>query len=171
MILFETERMIVRRFAESDAESFFRVNGDPDVMRYIRPAKTREQSDAFLHENLIFYKEGSVLGRYAVFSKSNASFLGSFSFLYLEGEADFHIGYALVPEAWGKGYATELVQFGMEYYFSNTDKRHLFAITEPGNLASQKVLLKNGFNKKEQMEEPGTKLDVFYISRGSSFSN
>ena len=167
MVLFETERMVIRRFTESDADSFFHIHGNAEVMRYIRPAKKREQSDDFLKENINYYKQGSVLGRYAVFTKSDPRFVGTFSFLYLDGETDFHIGYALVPEAWGLGYATELVQFGKAYYFIHTQKQYLFAITQPENQSSQNVLLKSGFLKKDQIEARGERLDVFYTARNN----
>jgi ribosomal-protein-alanine N-acetyltransferase len=74
-----------------------------------------------------------------------AVFLGTFSFLYLSGDADFHLGYALVPEAWGQGFATELVKIRHPYFFQRTDKATVFAITSAANTASQRVLLKAGF--------------------------
>ena len=166
MVLFETERMTVRRFTTEDAEAFFLVNGNPEVVKFIRPAKSRADSDAFLQENLNFYKEGSCLGRFAVLEKQTQQFLGSFSFLYLSGDADFHLGYALLPEAWGKGYATELVATGINYFFAHTDHLAIFAITQSENQASRNVLIKSGFLEKGQVEEYNKTLDLFYIIRG-----
>lgn len=163
--------MIVKRFTATDSEAFFKVNGNEEVMRFIRPVKSRAESDAFLLENILFYRDGSRLGRYAVVEKKSDRFLGTFSFLYLAGEADFHIGYALLPEAWGKGYATELVRAGINCFFEQTDKSLLFAITESGNHASQRVLLKSGFRLKGQAEENGKTLDLFYISRHTPSAN
>jgi len=165
MILFETDRMIVKRFTAADGDLFFRINGDERVVHFIRPPKTRAESDTFLQENIRFYQDGSTLGRYAVFEKPTGDFLGTFSYLYMSGEADFHLGYALVPEAWGKGYATELVQAGIPYFFANTSKPAVFAITSAGNIASQKVLLKSGFQHKGQTYEHGGTLELFYINR------
>jgi ribosomal-protein-alanine N-acetyltransferase len=165
MVLFDTERTVVKRFTAEDSELFFRINGNPDVVHFIRPVKTREESDTFLQENLNFYLDTSCLGRYAVFSKDDGRFLGTFSFLYLSGEADFHLGYALVPEAWGQGFATELVRSGIPCFFSRTDKNSVFAITSAANAASQKVLLKAGFLHKGQVEEHGQTLELFCIER------
>ena len=164
MILFETDRLIVRRFTADDAENFFLLNGNAEAMHFIRPAKSREESDVFLSENLRFYLDSSSLGRFAVHEKISGDFLGTFSFLYLSGEADFHIGYALLPHAWGKGFATELVCSGINYFFEKTGKKALFAITDAANLASQHVLLKSGFYKKDKVEENGQILDLFCIS-------
>ena len=102
MILFETERLYVRRYRSDDEESFFRINGDEEVVRFIRPVKSRTESNAFLHENINVYKEGSVIGRFATCEKRTDKLIGTFSFLYLSGETDFHLGYALLREEWGK---------------------------------------------------------------------
>ena len=88
--------------------------------------------------------------------KANSKFVGSFALIPLpfEDEKDkIQIGYALLPNEWGKGYATELTSAGIQFYFSNHALDELHAITTPANIASQKVLLKSGFF------ENGTKKD------------
>jgi ribosomal-protein-alanine N-acetyltransferase len=165
MILFETERLLVRKFTPSDRDLFFLLNGDARVVHYIRPAKTRAESDSFLAENISLYRSNDPVGRYAVFEKDTGHFIGTFSFLYLADTGHFHIGYALLPNAWGKGFATELVIAGTPWFFAKTDKTALSAITHPDNLASQKVLLKSGYELKEEMTEQGKTLQLFVISR------
>ncbi|MES2331366.1 MAG: GNAT family N-acetyltransferase [Bacteroidota bacterium] len=171
MVLFETERLTVRRFTANDSELFYQLNGNPDVVHFIRPVKTREESDTFLQENLNFYLDTSCLGRFAVFVKDGGRFIGTFSFLYLSGDADFHLGYALLPQAWGQGFATELVISGIPYFFARTDKDIVFAITSAANKASQRVLLKSGFLYKGQVEEHGQTLELFYINRNLGSRN
>ena len=52
LIIFETERLIVRQYDfGTDAENFFLLNSDEEVMRYIRATKSREECDAFLKKN------------------------------------------------------------------------------------------------------------------------
>ncbi len=165
MTLFETERLFVRRFTTIDAECFFLLNSDVGVMQFIRPVKNRKESDAFLAENLNFYLDTSSLGRFAVVEKVTGNFLGTFSFLYLSGESDFHLGYALLPAAWGKGFATELVRSGIIYFFSHNLKKEVFAITDTENRASRNVLLKSGFQNKGQTLDHGQMLDLFVVSR------
>jgi RimJ/RimL family protein N-acetyltransferase len=165
MVLFETERLSVQRFSAAHGDIFYRVNGNAEVMQYIRPPKNRQESDVFLNENVNFYQDGSVLGRYAVFEKSG-EFIGMFSILYMSGDADFHIGYALLPEAWGKGYATELVREGVSFFFNNTAKPAIFAITVPENKPSQQVLIKSGFSYNGPVEENGKTIELFSFNRG-----
>lgn len=146
MLILETPRLIVRQYTMEDAADFFALNSNADVMRYIRPVKTREECDAFLHDNISFYELHPHLGRWAAFEKETGKFAGSFAIIPIEEESEnIQIGYTLMPSEWGKGFATELVQHGKKYFFETHDSDILYAITEQLNIASQKVLLKCGF--------------------------
>jgi RimJ/RimL family protein N-acetyltransferase len=134
-------------------------------MQYIRPVKTRAESDAFLEENFNLYLDGFPYGRMMVLDKRTDAFIGTFSILYLDGEADYHIGYALMPEYWGKGYASELVKFGSAIFFERTHHVNLFAITQPENIASEKVLLKNSFTLSGDFLLDNKKLNKFSLTR------
>ena len=166
MLIFETERLIVRQYVfEKDKENFFRLNADEEVMRYIRPVKTREECDAFLKEIIAAAAANPGIGRWAAFEKGSGEFVGSFAIIPLEGTDDIQLGYALLKENWGKGYASELTKGGLEYYFSTTDADHIYAMTEKPNIVSQKVLLKNGFVPDGTRKEGGKELLKFIFRK------
>lgn len=165
MKLFETDRLLVRKFFVDDADNFFLINSNVDVMHFIRPVKNKKECDDFLQENITIYQKNSVVGRYAVIEKASGIFVGNFSFLYLSDEVNYHIGYALLPDFWGKGFAQELVKYGIDFFFSSTDKQELFAITDQENIASKNVILKNGFHEKGVTIEHDKLLDLFCINR------
>ena len=143
--VFETERLMVRHYTEADAGNFFLLNGDPLVMRYIRPVKSREQTDLFLAEVIQYSKNNPKYGRMAVYEKLTGAFVGSFAIIPLEGTIHMQVGYSLLPPYWGKGLATELTKAGLKYVFTQTNLEEIFGVTESGNIDSQKVLLKAGF--------------------------
>ena len=145
MELFRTDRLFIRQFTHDDAEDFYNFNGDPEVMKYIRPAKDREGCDAFLAENINFYSPGSILGRYFAGEKETQRFIGTFSLLHVPGGDGIHIGYGLLPAFQGKGYALEMLTGGTDFFFRNKPDAFLMAITETENKASQKVLQKAGY--------------------------
>lgn len=158
-ILFETERLMVRHYTKDDGDNFFLLNGDEEIMRYIRPAKTREEADQFLAEILQKIEENPSVGRWAVEEKYTGVFVGSFAFIPIEGKADkMQLGYALLKQNWGKGYATELTVAGLQYVFTKTTLAEIFAITEVLNTASQKVLLKAGFTFHSTYQEGAKEL-------------
>jgi RimJ/RimL family protein N-acetyltransferase len=59
------------------------------------------------------------------------------------GEAE--IGYALTPQAWGKGFATEAVKTVIDAVFNLTETSRIRANSRLGNFASRRVLEKAGF--------------------------
>ena len=162
-VIFETERLIVRHYTKDDDDNFFLLNGDEEIMRYIRPAKTRREADLFLSEIIEKYEEDPSVGRWATENKHTGAFVGSFAFIPIEGSADkMQLGYALLKQNWGKGYATELTIAGIQYVFTKTMLSEIFAVTEIQNTASQKVLLKAGFKMHSSFTE-GTKELFRYI--------
>ena len=58
------------------------------------------------------------------------------------------IGYALIPSERGKGYCTEAVKIMVDYLFLSKEIVRVQAYVNPRNVASQKVLEKNGFKKE-----------------------
>lgn len=153
-IIFQTDRLIVRQYVfETDADSFFAINGDNEVMRYIREAKGREECDKFLKQNIEAYKSNPLIGRWLAVDKNTDEFIGSFAIIPIEGTNDIQLGYALPKKNWGKGYASELTEGGLEYYFKITDDDHIYAIAEKANPASHNVLYKNGFILCEEYRE------------------
>ena len=145
-IIFETGRLIVKQYSfETDAENFFLLNGDEEVTKYIRATKSKEECDEFLRQIIDAYKINPLIGRWAAYEKTTGRFVGSFAIIPIEGTEDIQLGYAFLKENWGKGFASELTNAGLGYYFKNTNADHIYAIAEQANIASHKVLFKSGF--------------------------
>ena len=161
-MIFETERLLVRHYVfDTDRENFYLLNGDEEVMRYIRPVKTRDECDIFLQEIIAKGSETPSMGRWAAIEKETGNFIGSFAIIPIEETGTFQLGYALLKKFWGKGFASGLTEAGLRYYFSSTKAEEVYAITEEANTVSQKVLLKNGFVPDGTREEGGKQLLVF----------
>lgn len=159
--VFESERLLVRRYTLEDEEYFFRLNNDIDVVRYIRAPKTRRESFEFLMQNLALYKQFPYMGRWAMLNKHTNEFIGSFAVFPIDNTKDIQLGYSLFREYWGNGYATESILAGRQYAFENLCLKEIYAITEKENVASQKALLKCGFLKTEDKVEVGKILNRF----------
>lgn len=145
-VIFKTDRLLVRQYVfETDADNFFLLNSDEEVMRYIRATKSREECDVFLKQIIESYKINPLIGRWAAEEKAKGNFVGSFAIIPIEGTEDIQLGYAFLKDNWGKGFASELTKAGLDYYFKNTKADHIYAIVEQANIASHNVLFKNGF--------------------------
>ena len=61
---------------------------------------------------------------------------------------EVEIFYALLPEYWGQGIATEILNYFSEYIFNHTTYQIILAYITQNNIASQKVAEKCGFINK-----------------------
>ena len=62
-VIFETDRLLVRQYVfATDADNFFLLNSDEEVMRYIRATKSKEDCDAFLRQIIESYKINPLIG-------------------------------------------------------------------------------------------------------------
>ncbi len=166
MVVFETERLIVRQFEETDKDNIFLMVGNETVMLYIRPVNTKEESDKFLLENMAAYENNPHGGRWAVIRKEDGLFAGSFAIIPLPNDPQkIQLGYLLLPENWGKGYATELAKAGVDYFMNNYSLPEIYGVTEMPNTASQKVLLRTGFKPDGSFMEKEKKLLRFVVKR------
>jgi RimJ/RimL family protein N-acetyltransferase len=66
---------------------------------------------------------------------------------FLDGRL-WEIGYSIAPNERGKGYATEAVTIMVDYIFLSKEIVRIQAHIDPRNIASQKVVEKNGFKKE-----------------------
>lgn len=160
-LIFETARLRVRPYTPEDLDLFFRLNGDEQVMRYIRPAQTYEQTREFLQKIITDYAFQPGRGRWAVEMKTG-EFVGSFAIIPVEHEEFWQLGYALLPAYWGQGLATESVRGGLRYAFDVLKMERIAAITFPENRNSQKVLLNNGFVFDSLIPEDGRQLHLYF---------
>lgn len=166
-IIFETERLIVRHYTLDDKDNFFSINGDEEVMRYIRPAKPKEECDKLLEETISGYKENPYMGRLAAIEKKSGSFVGSFAIIPIPTQPEkIQLGYAILKNFWGKGFATELTKAGISFAFDKLDLDILYGVTDIQNVVSQKVLLKSGFKDAGFISEKEKTLNLFSISKG-----
>jgi [ribosomal protein S5]-alanine N-acetyltransferase len=160
-IIFETERLYIRRYTKADEEDFFRLNSDPDVMRYIREPESKLECNMFLLQNMVAYEQFRLMGRWAMVEKATDAFIGSFAIIPVENEEEIQMGYALLKEYWGRGYAAESVLAGRHYAFEIMKLPRIVALTETGNVGSQKVLLKCGFVQQKSIMDRDKELCLF----------
>lgn len=146
---FESERLIYVPLNDSHFETFYFQEKDPEVMRYIRtPAENEAEARMKFKTYLAYTKLWPRLGTWTVIEKSSQREIGLgvlFHFGMNPETNMFEVGYRFNQEAWGKGYATELTKAFVEHGFRDHGMKEIYAVTHPENEASQKVLLKAGF--------------------------
>lgn len=66
----------------------------------------------------------------------------------------YELGYRFLPESWGKGYASEAAKASLEYGFNELKAKVIYAYAHCENQASHHILIKLGFEKTSEFEEP-----------------
>ena len=172
----ETERLLLRRPRQSDAQSIFhRYASDRDVTRYLSWPTHRSVADtlAFLTMSDDEWQRWPA-GPYLVFTRDKdaaGALLGSSGLFYKSNNRAI-TGYVFAKDAWGLGYATEALQ-AMVDLARQTGVTRLEAICHAEHTPSAHVLEKCGFTREEVHREhfvfpnlkPQKKSDVFSYVR------
>jgi ribosomal-protein-alanine N-acetyltransferase len=141
------ERVLLRSWRASDLAPFAALNADADVMRHFPSRLTREDSDALVMRiQTHFIKYG--FGPWVLEIPGQIEFGGFVGLLHVSFDAPFtpavEIGWRLLPQLWGKGYATEAAQLALRYAFEALHLKRVVSFTAPANLASLAVMHRLG---------------------------
>ena len=144
--IFQTTRIALREVRADDVERFYSLFRDARVMRYIADGKvgTRDNAAASVARAMRNYDLYPCMGKWVAEESSGSRFLGWFSLNYIPDTVDIEIGYWLLPDAWGRGYATEGATALARHGFDQLGLYRIIGVTHPDNVASQHVLQKAG---------------------------
>ena len=87
--------------------------------------------------------------------KSDGTHIGDLCFKGYEEGKNPEIGYGILEEFQGLGYATEAVKLALKWAFSHNGVEAVEAEADPGNAASIRVLMKCGFQETGETGEEG----------------
>ncbi|WP_417290276.1 GNAT family N-acetyltransferase [Corallibacter sp.] len=144
--IIETNRLYLREFTIEDAEHFFYMNNDFDVIKHTGDTPFDSINDAkmFLKDYNQYKLHG--MGRWAVCLKEDNTFLGWCGLKYHPKEKLVEVGYRFYKKFWNNGYATESAKASIKYGFENLKLKDIYAHCHIDNLASQKVIEKCGLS-------------------------
>jgi RimJ/RimL family protein N-acetyltransferase len=169
---FETERLVLRRPAAADAQSIFvRYASDPEVTRYVGWPVHRSLDDtrAFLAFSDEEWQRWPA-GPYLVLERASGRIVGGTG-LAFEVPYRALTGYVLAADAWGRGYATEMLR-AMVALAPSLGLRRLYALCHTEHRPSWRVLEKGGLIREGVLRRafefpnlaPGHPQDVFCYS-------
>lgn len=155
--IIETERLYLRELNINDADFFYHLNLDKDVLKYTgdKPFVDLNSSKLFL-ENYDHYKKFG-LGRWAVINKENNEFLGWCGLKFSEELNEYDIGFRFFKKYWNKGYATESAKSCIEYGLGKLKLHEIIGRAMKENKASIKVLEKIGLEYNRDFDFEGNK--------------
>lgn len=153
--MLQTERLVLRKWVESDANSLYEYAKDPKVgpIAGWPPHKSREESSDVIRD--VFNAPEC----YAICEKENGKAVGAIE-LKLNGSTDMtnrddecELGYWLGQPFWGRGYMPEAVKALLRYAFEELGMRAVWCGYYDGNQKSKRVQEKVGFQYHHTCEE------------------
>jgi RimJ/RimL family protein N-acetyltransferase len=166
----ETLRLSMRNFTPDDFADLYALNSDPRVMKYIADGtvSTRDEVAGALRRFVRYPALYPDLGIWHTSRRDTGAFIGFFALNYTGKSTDIEVGYRLLYDAWGLGFATEgataLVHFG----FDDLGLDRIIGVTAPGNAASQNVLMKAGLADQGWGRYYNRRLRLFAAEREGS---
>lgn len=145
--MFETERLILRRFdaTRADVNAIYAMRSDAEIMRFIREPQSRAESANWL--KLISSRWATEkIGFCAVVEKSSGRMIGWCGLWQLTETGETEVGYAIDKQFWGRGYATEAAKKFLEYGFDELKLERIVAVAREENLGSRRVMEKLGMS-------------------------
>lgn len=137
----ETERLLLRKFRESDFPDYEKLCANPDVMRYLgnmgKAMDTIEAWRSFAYH--VGHWELRGYGYLIAIDKESGKFAGRIGFTNPEGWPGFELGWTIAPEFQRRGLATEGAKRLLKYAFEEMDKSHVISLIHPDNTPSIRV--------------------------------
>ena len=150
-----TERLVLRRINNNDANELFFLRSDVEIMRYICRPKPKDIDDIlqFIQQinNMIDGNDGVA---WAMALKGNPKLMGHISFHHLLKEHyRAEVGYMMHPDHYGKGLMNEALKAVLNYGFNSIGVHSVEANVSPENTASRKLLERNNFIQEAHFKE------------------
>lgn len=174
-IVIETARLRIRSYRDDDLADLLALAGNWEVARWIGTIPhPYTESDG--HEWIALVQDNHATGqarRFAIALKETDRLIGGVGLDGTTGDGSEEpaLGYWLGQPYWGNGYAREAAAAVIDYGFQTLGLETIRAYTDPGNAASQKVLLYCGLQNAGEIEllkpthHGDRRAPLFHISR------
>lgn len=150
LIEFDTPRLRLRQWRESDLAPFFALACDPQVMEFLLPLPTRAESDAAANRAKALVAQNG-WGFWAVERKDTGEFIGftglNVPMATLPFSPCVEIGWRLARASWGQGFATEAARGALQVGFEQLGLDEIVAFTAEGNVRSAAVMERLGMHE------------------------
>lgn len=151
---YETERLILRQWQESDIAPFAEMNSDPEVMKYFPKTLSFDETLEMYNRckgNKNGFGQGA--GLYPAEEKISGKFIGFVGLNIPTYMSDcVEIGWRLRKEFWGKGLASEAAKKWLEIGFGEYGLDEIISFTAKQNIRSQEVMKRIGMKRDENRD-------------------
>jgi RimJ/RimL family protein N-acetyltransferase len=151
-----TDRLLLRELVKADFAAVHRYASDPEVVRYMDFGPNSEEDTRSFIRRALASQEAEPRTRFglAVVLRSEGRLIGACG-IYVSASRDqeAEIGYVFAREFWGRGYGTEAVGALIRFGFEQLGLHRIVSTCRPENVASSRVMEKNGMRREGYLRE------------------
>jgi ribosomal-protein-alanine N-acetyltransferase len=167
-LVFTTERFVVRALTPGDAEDFFAIFGDPQVMRFLGSGDLPAYPDV-AHARTVLERMAArpaeSLGMWACEERATGRVPATVGLTKTPHDDEIEVFYQVARADWGRGIATECARAAIDYGFDRAGLQRIVAYAFAQNPASLRVLEKIGMHHAGARPYEGNDLEYFWIER------
>jgi len=147
MIVFRTERLVLRELTADDAAFIMELVNEPSWLQFIgdRNVHSLEDARGYIAKGPAASYSQHGFGLWAVALAATGELLGMCGLIRRDTLEYVDLGFAFLPRHWGRGYAREAAAATVARARDVHHLPKLVAITDLDNFPSQKVLTSVGF--------------------------
>lgn len=163
---YQTRRMGFRLFREEDLEDWLAFYQDPESTAYWEGIPEIPEDACKQQFNRIFERyEKGLGGMNALTDLKTGKLLGMCGLLVQEvdGREELEIGYSLLPDSRGKGFATEAGLICRDQAFKNDWANSLISIIHVENEPSKQVARRLGMKPEQETTYKGISVRIFRV--------
>lgn len=144
----ETERLILRRYRETDIDMQYGILIDERLHKYIKfPNLTKEEELKCIKEWIV-NADTDKHEKWVIELKNDGTVIGNISVNDINKKNNYcNVGYVIMYDYWGNGYASEALKAVSDYLLKERKYYLVECSCNELNKQSSKVMLKAGFKK------------------------
>ncbi|MFD1412459.1 GNAT family N-acetyltransferase [Oceanobacillus jeddahense] len=159
--MFESKRCTIKTFQKSDYVDVKKLYVDREVRKFLGGVRQEGSIEAALRE-MLHTNDGSFY--WAVREKHTDNFIGLVSLDPHHDGTYLEVSYQFLPNWWGKGYATEVVQLVIDYGLNELNLPKIVAETQTANTSSCKLLERLGMELEKTISRFGAEQAIYSIT-------
>jgi ribosomal-protein-alanine N-acetyltransferase len=162
---FLTSRLRLRPIDRNDGSRLLQLSSNPKVMKHINGGKTLSEKEIEVDLQNRLGALTDLFGYWMIESLEEEEFIGWVALKKLEKTEKIEVGYRLLEEHWGKGYAFEAASELLKYAFLRLHLKEVVAVTLEENVRSLRVLEKLGMKYKKKARFYGFNCCYYELKR------
>lgn len=168
----ETDRLILRRYKESDLDSIYEIITDERLSKYIKFPKLTKEEELECIRRWISDADESKNERWVIEIKETGEVAGNIDVNTVVKKHNYcNVGYTIRYNYWGNGYAAEALKAVSEHLLNNSGYYLVECSCNELNVQSYRVMEKAGFKKdgyiaNRRLNKDGSYSGVVYYSKG-----